>query len=197
MVNASSRRRGIPGGAWDTGHPGKDVGLRVLSYRVNGNPKMVLIIIENSVSRGSQGRNGIGWIFSIRYINLSFIHFLSKFQKLLIHFLSMFQKSLIHFLSMFQKPLIHFLSMFRKPLIHFLSKFQKLLIYFGKSIIHFLVNTHNFLVKTPHFLAKACHLIANLKVKPNDKKGNKSACKHRNNRRIMLCEKVKNFCHNL
>src|SRR6218665_2921365 len=81
MVNASSRTRSIPGGAWgtwDTGHPDKNVGLRVLSYRVNGNPKMVLIIIENSVSRGSQGRNGIGWIFSIRYINLSFISLLNS-----------------------------------------------------------------------------------------------------------------------
>src|SRR6218665_1329868 len=95
MINASLRRRGIPGGAWDTRHPRKSVGLRVLSllinhcsfppcfvpapaYRVNGNPQMGLIIIENSVSRGSQGRNGIGWIFSIRYINLSFISLLNS-----------------------------------------------------------------------------------------------------------------------
>src|SRR6218665_415107 len=192
MVNASSRRRGIPGGAWDTGHPGKNVGLRVLSYRVNGKKKMDLIIIENSVSRGSQGRNGIGWIFSIRYINLSFISLLNSKNRssdFTNRSSDLADRSFISFLSSKNCSFISFLN---------------LLIFFGKSIIHFLVKTHNFLVKphhflakTPHFLAKTCHLMANLKVKPKDKKGNKSTCKHRSNRQIMLCKKVKNFCHNL
>ena len=45
MVNASSRTRSIPGGArgtWDTGHLGKNVGLRVLSLTINHYCGMVI-----------------------------------------------------------------------------------------------------------------------------------------------------------
>src|SRR6218665_841981 len=61
--------RDIPGRMWACG-------FYLIGSTVT--PQMGLIIIENSVSRGSQGRNGIGWIFSIRYINLSFISLLNS-----------------------------------------------------------------------------------------------------------------------
>src|SRR6218665_4028858 len=143
MINASPRRRGPPGGTWDTKHLPHNVGLRVLSYRVNGNPQMDLIIIENSVSRGSQGRNGIGWIFSIRYINLSFISLLNSKNRssdFTNRSSDLAERSFISFLSSKNYSFISFLCSKNRSFISFLCSKNRSFISFLCSPNHSLIS---------------------------------------------------------